>query len=516
MKALSVLFPLAFAGVVAAHAADAPTPMEVASRTTLVNIALIMGEPNFSVDGGYQELEEGFYTKPELKAGKKMFAPIQDIVTQLGGDYRLEAAAGQARYELGGHRLELVSGNTQARFDGEAVILEMAPELRDKSMWVPLDAVFRLFGAYTKWEEGRQRFSAALILPSSKKTEDLAKGGPVTEASLLTQTDAFYRSTQGRQLADVVLAYQNADGGWPKLDSSVNMLVPINTAHLTGMKGKSTIDNDSTMKQVRVLARAHTAFGDEKYRTGFERGLDYILSAQLANGGWQQFWPEPLGYKARITINDNAMANVLDVLRDIVLGDPEFRFVDAGRKARAKTAFDKGIDLLLRTQLTVAGRKTGWCAQYDENTLQPAMGRAFELASISGYESVGVLRFLMSLEQPSPAVVQAVQDAVAWFAAARMAGIKRVKKADRTLENGFDYVIEPDPDGPGLWARFYDLKEGKPLFSSRDSVPRSDFSDVSYERRAKYNWFTQAPQELLERDYPAWQARWAPQHNVLR
>ena len=39
------------------------------SPQLLKTVALIMGEPNFSVDGAYQELEEGLYTQPELRNG---------------------------------------------------------------------------------------------------------------------------------------------------------------------------------------------------------------------------------------------------------------------------------------------------------------------------------------------------------------------------------------------------------------------------------------------------------------
>ena len=47
---------------------------------------------------------------------------------------------------------------------------------------------------------------------------------------------------------------------------------------------------------------------------------------------------------------------------------------------------------------------TAWCAQYDEVSLLPAKARAFELPSLSGEESVGIVRFLMDTEQPTPAI----------------------------------------------------------------------------------------------------------------
>ena len=47
----------------------------------------------------------------------------------------------------------------------------------------------------------------------------------------------------------------------------------------------------------------------------------------------------------------------------------------------------------------VNGRRTVWCAQHDETTLRPAGARTYEHASLSGYESVGIVRFLMGIER---------------------------------------------------------------------------------------------------------------------
>jgi PelA/Pel-15E family pectate lyase len=182
-------------------------------------------------------------------------------------------------------------------------------------------------------------------------------------------------------------------------------------------------------------------------------------------------------------------------------------FVDAVRVAKARDAYNKGLKLILASQILIDGKKTGWAAQYDEVTLKPAMGRAFELASISGDESVNVLRFLMSVPQPGPEVVDAIQSGVAWFEAAKVPGIRLVQINDKTLEFGFDRRVLADVSAPPLWARFYDLETGRPLFTSRDGVKKTSYADVSYERRVKYNWYTSAAAELLSKDYPAWQAQ---------
>src|SRR5690606_17416218 len=97
-------------------------------------------------------------------------------------------------------------------------------------------------------------------------------------------------------------------------------------------------------------------------------------------------------------------------------GEAPYAFVDASRRTRAADAVTKGVDLILRTQIRQDGEPTVWCAQYDAE-LKPAWARRFEPPSLSGSESVGVVRFLMSLDAPSPDVIAAIEGAVAWFRA---------------------------------------------------------------------------------------------------
>ena len=56
-----------------------------------------------------------------------------------------------------------------------------------------------------------------------------------------------------------------------------------------------------------------------------------------------------------------------------------------------------------------------WYTQYDEDTLLPDKAWAFELASLSGDESVAIVRFLLGVEDPSPVVKTTIESAVTWF-----------------------------------------------------------------------------------------------------
>ena len=59
-------------------------------------------------------------------------------------------------------------------------------------------------------------------------------------------------------------------------------------------------------------------------------------------------------------------------------------------------------------QVVVDGKKTVWCAAY-EVTLAPRPAGAFEPVSLVSAEGAGILTLLMSLDQPSPAVIAAVE-----------------------------------------------------------------------------------------------------------
>ncbi|MCX5684268.1 MAG: pectate lyase, partial [Planctomycetota bacterium] len=246
------------------------------------------------------------------------------------------------------------------------------------------------------------------------------------------------------------------------------------------------------------------------------RGLDYLLKAQYENGGWPQFYPNASGYHTHITFNDDAMIGVMRFLRDLAKKDGPCAFVDADRRAKAEKAVAKGIECILRCQVVVDGKRTVWCAQHDEATLKPAPARAYEKISLSGAESVGIVRFLMGVEKPGPEVIEAVQSAVAWFDAARITGIRQAAKPDPSLPGGQDKVIEKDPSAPPLWARFYEIGTNRPIFCGRDGVIKYSLAEIEHERRTGYAWYGGTPADLLAKDYPAWQAKWDPARNVLR
>lgn len=320
-------------------------------------------------------------------------------------------------------------------------------------------------------------------------------------SDVLRQPPAWYGGAEAVRIADNVLTYQTPAGAWPK---NVDMArAPMSPAGLPHPHETNTIDNGATWTQLVYLARVYAQTPEPRFRAAFERGLDYLLAAQYANGGWPQYFPLRKGYYSHITFNDGAMISVLALLRDVVQGREPFRFVDEKRRARAAAAVARGIDCILRCQVRVDGRLTAWCAQHDEHTFAAAPARKFEPATLSGGESAAIVRFLMEEENPSPAVIDAVRAAVAWFEAVKITGLQfdRFKTAE-----GFDARVKPAGSAAEpLWARFYEIGTNRPVFTGRDAVVRYALAEIERERRGGYAWYGTWPAKVLG-DYPEWEA----------
>jgi PelA/Pel-15E family pectate lyase len=311
------------------------------------------------------------------------------------------------------------------------------------------------------------------------------------------------------RVAETMLLYQRDCGGWPKNYDTDAVLDDDAKAKIVAQKHRTdaTLDNGATHREVRALSEAYARTGDQRFQTAALRGIEFMLDAQYANGGWPQRYPQPSGYAKHITFNDSAMIGVMTVLRDVALGEVPYEFVNNEIREQAREAVEKGIDCILRCQIVVDGTKTAWCAQHDEETLAPAKARSYELPSLSGAESVKIVQFLMDIDEPSPQVVDAIESAVAWFDKAKVVGQRLKTVPAPGTRSGRDRVVVSDPTAPPLWARFYEIGTNRPFFCSRDGVPKYRLAEISYERRTGYSWLGTYAATLLERDYPAWQKK---------
>jgi PelA/Pel-15E family pectate lyase len=242
-------------------------------------------------------------------------------------------------------------------------------------------------------------------------------------------------------------------------------------------------------------------------------------------------WPLEGGYHDAITFNDDAVTESAEVLTLVAKGqrttsEPEpiddtqrmgrtlpeqyavtedYSFVPAALRVQAKAAVDKALDCILATQVHVPAADgkgvvlTVWAQQHDPLTLKPVSGRNFEPASLSSGESASVMIYLMSLSRPSTAVGNAIDEAAAWFEAHKVIGY--AWSGGRGTPGGRKLTKEPGADP--LWARYYSLETGKPIFGDRDKTIHDNVMDLSLERRNGYGWYGAEPAKALA-EYADW------------
>ncbi len=320
----------------------------------------------------------------------------------------------------------------------------------------------------------------------------------------LTRPPEWYGSAEARHIADAIVSFQTPAGGWSK---NLNMadhprrkgesFAPNNLSHYLGPDDfdtpadphwnyVGTLDNDATTTELQFLAKVH----GPAYRASFLRGIEYLLAAQFPNGGWPQVWPLEGGYHDAITFNDGAVTETLELLEAVAERKGVFQFVPADVAKRAHSSVARGIDCILATQIRV------WGQQHDALTLQPVAGRNYEPRAECSSESAAMLLFLMNLPDPSTKVVAAIQKAAKWF--------------EQTAIHGKAYVRTPDgaqlidaTDNKPIWARYYDIETGRPIFGDRDKSIHDTMSEISQERRKGYGWYNEGPQAALDR-YAEW------------
>ncbi|WP_432712414.1 pectate lyase [Pedobacter sp.] len=311
-------------------------------------------------------------------------------------------------------------------------------------------------------------------------------------------------------LAENMLVYQRSVGGWPK---AIGKEVVKYEKQLTAQQKKAiqadslaqdaTIDNKATTREILYLIPAYQKTKNLRYLQAAKKGINYLFKAQYANGGWPQYYPLHNLYRGQVTYNDNAMISVLNIMQDIATDKNGFEILGEPFKTQAKAAVEKGIQCILKTQVLVNGKLTVWCAQYDENTLKPAKARAFELVSLSGMESVGIVEFLMRIKKPCPEIKKAIHSAVSWFETAKIEGYNFATVKDASLPKGIDKVLVKDPAST-IWARFYDIDTNEPFFTGRDGEKKKTVAEIEHERRVGYAWYGTWPAKLFDKKYAQW------------
>ena len=374
-----------------------------------------------------------------------------------------------------------------------------------------------------QWQSDQDFFQAELKAHAIK--EAIAPPGGHNAGLPLDRSAAWYGGAEALRIADIVVSFQTPAGGWSKNLAMTrharqpgeqfsggdlsSFLTPTDNdrPHDPHWSYVGTFDNDATTTQLRFLAKVVMAAGPDRgapYQAAVLRGLGYVFAAQLPNGGWPQVWPLAGGYHDTITYNDGAMIHVIELLRDAADGSGEFAFLPTAVRLRAARSLTYGLACLLATQVVVNGHRTVWCQQNDALTLAPASARNYEMPAQSSGESAEIVRFLMSLPDPSPQIVTAVHAAAAWFEKTALRDIAYRS----TRSEGRRLVSAPD-NGP-IWARYYEIGTDRPLFGDRDKSIHDNVNEISPERRDGYAWYGDGPKRTLEH-----YAKWRKAHPAM-
>jgi len=276
-----------------------------------------------------------------------------------------------------------------------------------------------------------------------------------------------------RDAAHALVKGQLCSGGWDYLiefDPEKRKRYQYGEDGGCGGAGRNvtTLDDNVTQAAIRVLMRVDKAldFSDAAIHESARLALDRLIAAQYPVGAWpQRFsappdfsrfpvkrasypetwsrkWPGP-EFQQHYTFNDNSIADAIDTMLEAarIYNEPRYR-----------SSAENGGQFILLAQMP--DPQPAWAQQYDSD-MHPAWARVFEPPSVTGGESQGILRVLMTLyrETGDRKYLEPIPRALEY--------LKRsfVPRADAE-------TFRRLPSGPVL-ARFYELKTNRPLYITK-------------------------------------------------
>ncbi len=258
---------------------------------------------------------------------------------------------------------------------------------------------------------------------------------------------------------------QLVSGGWdyriefdPPKRSGWQFLVDVKAGEKRSSKARNvtTLDDDNTQSALRFLMKLDTVLEhrDQAIHTCVNYALASLLQAQYPNGAWPQRFSDPpnpdefpvlkasypetwprkypkLDYRSYYTFNDNTIADVIDTM---------FLAAELYDAPQYAAAAERAGGFIILAQMPEP--QPVWAQQYNSK-MQPAWARRFEPTSVTGGESQGVIRTLITLYR-------------------RTGKQKYLDPIPRAL----DYLERSELPN-GQLARFYELKSNRPLYFTK-------------------------------------------------
>lgn len=305
---------------------------------------------------------------------------------------------------------------------------------------------------------------------------------PVIEyRDLNNQPTSWYGSRHSRIIADNLMVMQRNNGGWPRGTGQGGTNFPTDLARMTDSErqyhqnNKHLIDSyfgrGITTNETRYLLNMYEATGNANYRDAAMRGFNAILNSQYSNGGWPYYVTDMSMYRSTISFKDNAIPEIMNLLRDISNG--AFSSISISDRNRAQLAFDNGLNAILNLQIwydsngnylgrnwTTNASMGAWAPNSHHVTMNPRWAREFEPPSIGIWETVRVLDFLMSIDNPNVEIQRAIHGGVNFISHVEIFGY------NLTTVSG-NRVLQPSSGAEGLWPRFVCVETLVPLFYDR-------------------------------------------------
>lgn len=421
------------------------------------------------------------------KTTSNLMAPMKNMFAYIGADYKEDGD--NITITMNNTTVKLKVGSSDVEINGKvtsgALTDEQIPSkvnVKEKYadyntfltedynvVYLPVAYVLDIFGA-DMYKDGKMSDSFYAAVPVMKTEyvpsyETSSKGYGMRYDALIDGTLDVTTS-----IADLIVALQNEDGGFQVLPDNYEMSQ--SETGLGSMKDVSSIYNGATTAELKYLAKYITADKPEnsKYQDAFVKGIKYLLSTQLDNGGWTMNPGSGSGFNADIEVGNNAMTEVLALLSDIaVLNNQDYVFARKVMNVdEIKSAVQKGNDFIVKSQISNNNKKAGWASQYD-NSGNVTMGHTYERESVSSYTTKAVIDYLMTIHNPSQEIIDAVESSYSWLKDVKIADKEQEVVKDTSMNNGFDVYLV---DGSGTWASNYVYEEAtesyRPLYSDVD------------------------------------------------
>jgi len=341
------------------------------------------------------------------------------------------------------------------------------------------------------WQQYLARSKADALLLAQHQQHELQQAGLAKPLLAIKAKnfglDGIHNATELKAL----LSYQTVLGGFSK---RTDMRQPRQLGMLAGSEAAyiPTFDNGATSSQMRWLAAYYAKAspdGQQQIELALSKAVNYLLRAQYPNGGFPQSYPLRGGYHDAVTLNDNVMSDLLQLLWDIA-HQSQYAWLAPALRQQASEAFHKGVDWLLAAQVVINGTPTIWSAQHHPLTAAPVAARKFEQVSLVTSESAAVLQLLLTTVPDNTAVQASLCYGVRWLQAQQI----RDKSWQRT-DTGSELVATP---GAVTWARFYSIPAQQPVFFDRDGQVYHEVGQLSLERQQGYGWYQTNAKTLLK------------------